>query len=722
MTSYDTIMAESKRWSQSIYPLQSPPFQSQSPHPVLSAPSRSATIRSSASFSDRATGEPQQLSFSYPVQLSPQSFLQQDVRHFVPIIESASSTTTDPERAARERKILPAPYPFQLPPAYGSPQPTPLMPALSGKGEMNAAANASKRPVSYPLQSPPSSLRTPQTVPASPARWSDTSDRTAASSGRATHATQELPNLRRPYPLQTPPPESPRVTGRSSPTMEKTEPSQEHLQTTGTTQCTDAEYNTIAGSTTKESANGLSGLPRIDRPRPPYPSQTTSAGIHRPFSPTPEKSERTTASSPRESNDGPSGLRQVDRSCQLTPVQLTAAASSREPADGLQSLPQANRPFSLTPEKTEPAAASSPTLSADGFSAVSCGLDTQQLSKLRQPYPLQAPPPDSPRLSPARWSEANDRNAVSSGRAAQELSKPRRPYPLQTPPPEPDSPRASRPSPIAPEKTERTTGSSTVNSGDGLSRLPRVSRSFPPTPEKTESIAASSPTESTHGLPRLPRNIRALRDGKNGKLLGRTIVICLDGTGDKFDSDNSNIVHLVSCLKKSDPSQITYYQSGIGTYDGGGLSNGFNAAMDMAIGSGLGVHIRDAYHFLMQNYKDNDRICLFGFSRGAYTARCVAGMVHKVGLLPAHNIQQIPFAYQYYKDDSEKGWDMSGEFKRTFCMDVSVHFIGVFDSVASVGFIPRTLPLSSTPWNKATYFRHAMALDEHRAKYVYLRV
>lgn len=60
---------------------------------------------------------------------------------------------------------------------------------------------------------------------------------------------------------------------------------------------------------------------------------------------------------------------------------------------------------------------------------------------------------------------------------------------------------------------------------------------------------------------------------------------------------------------------------------------------------------------------------------------------------------------------------MSAEFKRTFCIDVNVYFIGVFDSVASVGFIPRTLPLSSTPHNKPRYFRHAMALDERRAKF-----
>ena len=90
----------------------------------------------------------------------------------------------------------------------------------------------------------------------------------------------------------------------------------------------------------------------------------------------------------------------------------------------------------------------------------------------------------------------------------------------------------------------------------------------------------------------------------------------------------------------------------------------------------------------MQNYKAGDRICLFGFSRyvvggrhqhftnlsfrGAYTARALAGMLHKVcktaiesilsinsakiGLLPAYNRQQIPFAWKMYKNVSEKGW------------------------------------------------------------------
>jgi hypothetical protein len=135
------------------------------------------------------------------------------------------------------------------------------------------------------------------------------------------------------------------------------------------------------------------------------------------------------------------------------------------------------------------------------------------------------------------------------------------------------------------------------------------------------------------------------------------------------------------------------------------------------VGSGLGNHIKDAYRFLMQNYRESDKICLLGFSRGAYTVRCLAGMLHKVGLLPAGNVAQINFAYAFYKDDSPKGWKMSAQFKSTFCIDVNVYFVGVWDCVASVGFIPRTLPFSHSPTNSIHYFRHAMALDEHRSKF-----
>lgn len=92
-------------------------------------------------------------------------------------------------------------------------------------------------------------------------------------------------------------------------------------------------------------------------------------------------------------------------------------------------------------------------------------------------------------------------------------------------------------------------------------------------------------------------------------------------------------------------------------------------------------------------------------------------MLHKVGLLPAHNRAQVSFAYNFYKDDTKEGWKMSADFKKTFCTNVEVFFVGVWDCVASVGFIPRKLPFSKTPTNTINYFRHAMALDEHRAKF-----
>src|ERR1700760_1589972 len=86
------------------------------------------------------------------------------------------------------------------------------------------------------------------------------------------------------------------------------------------------------------------------------------------------------------------------------------------------------------------------------------------------------------------------------------------------------------------------------------------------------SPCPTPPPEIEEREERLPRTIRALKDSKTTERHPRTLVICLDGTGDQFDNDNSNIVHFVSCLKKHDPNdQVTYYQSGIGTYDQGGL-------------------------------------------------------------------------------------------------------------------------------------------------------
>lgn len=94
------------------------------------------------------------------------------------------------------------------------------------------------------------------------------------------------------------------------------------------------------------------------------------------------------------------------------------------------------------------------------------------------------------------------------------------------------------------------------------------------------SPVSSLPSVQDEAPQTLPRTIKAVKDAENTRHnKGRNLIICLDGTGDKFDADNSNIVHIVGCLKKDDPSQVTYYQSGIGrrptgaVWSCGGLSS-----------------------------------------------------------------------------------------------------------------------------------------------------
>ncbi|KAF8747226.1 hypothetical protein RHS01_09650 [Rhizoctonia solani] len=177
---------------------------------------------------------------------------------------------------------------------------------------------------------------------------------------------------------------------------------------------------------------------------------------------------------------------------------------------------------------------------------------------------------------------------------------------------------------------------------------------------------------------------------------GRNLILCFDGTGDQYDQDNSNIVRFVQLLKKDDKSKQM------------AICLKVSQAVDMALATGLSIHVRDS---------EGDRISLFGFSRGAYTARALAGMLHKVGLLPAYNHEQVPFAYKMFKRDDPEGWKMSNGFKRAFCTDVKIDFVGVFDTVNSVGIIPRELPFAKTNY-LIRVFRHAVALDERRANFV----
>ncbi|KAG9074894.1 hypothetical protein FRC06_010400, partial [Ceratobasidium sp. 370] len=216
------------------------------------------------------------------------------------------------------------------------------------------------------------------------------------------------------------------------------------------------------------------------------------------------------------------------------------------------------------------------------------------------------------------------------------------------------------------------------------------------------AVPATATTSKSTGFPQVIPADPTPRKGRN-------LILCFDGTGDQFDKDANDRSR-----------QMVYYQAGIGTgmdsTAGAPLSSKISKMIDGAIATGLSMHVRGGYEFLMQNYTEGDRISMFGFSRGAYTARALAGMLHKVGLLPAYNHEQVKFAYHMFKRDDEEGWKMSNGFKRAFSIDVKIDFLGVFDTVNSVGIIPRELPFAKSNY-LIRVFRHAVALDERRAKF-----
>ncbi|KAG8927358.1 hypothetical protein FRC02_008258 [Tulasnella sp. 418] len=166
----------------------------------------------------------------------------------------------------------------------------------------------------------------------------------------------------------------------------------------------------------------------------------------------------------------------------------------------------------------------------------------------------------------------------------------------------------------------------------------------------------------------------------------RQLVLCFDGTGNKFGEDNTNVVKLFAMLTKNSSSlQKVYYQSGIGTYD----PDGFLSSADKIIDSGMAVNMKD----------------------------------HIVGLLPQDNEEHVSFAWDIFSQaHQEKGrqkddWRRykSLNFKRTFSREVKVQFLGLWDTV--IGVAPVRM-LENTNYNPIVHHvRHAIALHETRDRF-----
>ncbi|KIJ39768.1 hypothetical protein M422DRAFT_49486 [Sphaerobolus stellatus SS14] len=192
----------------------------------------------------------------------------------------------------------------------------------------------------------------------------------------------------------------------------------------------------------------------------------------------------------------------------------------------------------------------------------------------------------------------------------------------------------------------------------------------------------------------------------------RTIVLCFDGTQNKISNQLSNVAKLFSLLERGDPSrQLVYYQTGIETYTSSSLTKGpissrIAKTLDSMFATSIAGHVQDLA---------GDRICIFGFSRGAYTARALAAMLQKVGLLQRGNHRHIPYAWEAYTLTSEEGWRRAGDFKKFFGMDVDIEFIGVWDSVGYLG-LNRFL-LLTTNITPIKTVRQALALDEQSTRF-----
>ncbi|RPA75181.1 hypothetical protein BJ508DRAFT_214773, partial [Ascobolus immersus RN42] len=219
------------------------------------------------------------------------------------------------------------------------------------------------------------------------------------------------------------------------------------------------------------------------------------------------------------------------------------------------------------------------------------------------------------------------------------------------------------------------------------------------------------------------------------------LVLCFDGTGNKFrgDASDTNVVKIYKLLDRTAPGAYHYYQPGIGTYINSTegkqrgpfdrVRAGLEKTLDTALGTSFHDHVIAAYTFTMRYYRPSSRIYIFGFSRGAYTARFLAQMFHKIGLLSRGNEEMIRFAWRNYEkyerctDATERAKleRYCAEFKKTFCREmVEIRFLGLFDCVNSVGsleipYFKRSFPVSVDP--PAGHIRHAVSIDERRCKF-----
>jgi uncharacterized protein (DUF2235 family) len=216
----------------------------------------------------------------------------------------------------------------------------------------------------------------------------------------------------------------------------------------------------------------------------------------------------------------------------------------------------------------------------------------------------------------------------------------------------------------------------------------------------------------------------------------KRIITCSDGTWNKptddstINNQDTNVFKIYDYITTGKDAsgntvkQLKFYDKGVGT-----STKKSTNILEGITGEGLDENIKDAYRFITENYEEGDEIYLFGFSRGAYTARSTAGCIRNSGLLKNGYYHLLDEAFELYRDrtDSTKpDSDKMKTFKDSYCYEPRIKMIGVWDTVGSLG-----IPLNIfQQWNhkryafhdvmlsrSVDYAYHALALHERRTTF-----
>lgn len=196
--------------------------------------------------------------------------------------------------------------------------------------------------------------------------------------------------------------------------------------------------------------------------------------------------------------------------------------------------------------------------------------------------------------------------------------------------------------------------------------------------------------------------------------MARRLALLFDGTWNNR-ATRTNVTRMRDAIR-CDADQACFYDEGVGTRWYNRLSGG-------AFGRGLSENIREGHAWLSREHQPGDAVFVFGFSRGAYTARSLAGLIRKCGLLNEPNEATITAAYDLYRDKRVHPNDAAAvDFRARHSRDTRVRFIGVWDTVGALG-----IPISQVPFSRdyyqwhdtelsksVDYACHAVAVDEHR--------